>query len=93
MGAWYPPIVAVQAAGVCWGQVTLDDQVDQGSRSAGSVPSAWVNGTSSLRTSWTTARAWRMAAMAAGASDGLTMPGGRDDLRNSQVTSIKHDRH
>ena len=25
--------------------------------------------------------------------DGLTMPGDRDDLRNSQVTSIKHDRH
>jgi hypothetical protein len=25
--------------------------------------------------------------------DGLTMPGGRDDLRNSQVTSIEHNRH
>ena len=25
--------------------------------------------------------------------DGLSMPGGRDDLRNSQVTSIQHDRH
>jgi hypothetical protein len=25
--------------------------------------------------------------------DGRTMPGDRDDLRNSQVTSVKHDRH
>ena len=25
--------------------------------------------------------------------DGLTVPGDRDDLRNSQVTSIQHDRH
>ena len=25
--------------------------------------------------------------------DGFTMPRGRNDLRNSQVTSIKHDRH
>jgi hypothetical protein len=25
--------------------------------------------------------------------DRLTMPGGRDDLGNSQVTSIQHDRH
>ena len=25
--------------------------------------------------------------------DGLTVTGGRDDLRNSQVTSIQHDRH
>jgi hypothetical protein len=26
-------------------------------------------------------------------SDGLAMPRDRDDLRNSQVTSIQHDRH
>jgi hypothetical protein len=25
--------------------------------------------------------------------DGFTVPGGRDNLRNSQVTSIQHDRH
>jgi hypothetical protein len=90
MGAWYPPIVAVQAAGVCWGQVTLDDQVDQGSRSAGSL------GERDERPENLVDHRARLAHGGDGRGrqrDGLTMPGGRDDLRNSQVTSIKHDRH
>jgi hypothetical protein len=28
-----------------------------------------------------------------GQRDGLAVPGGRDHLRNSQVTSVEHDRH
>jgi hypothetical protein len=35
-----------------------------------------------------------MAAIAPGRQrDRFPMPGGRDDLRNSQVTSVEHDRH
>jgi hypothetical protein len=28
-----------------------------------------------------------------GQRDGFAVPGGRDHLRNSQVTSVEHDRH
>ena len=45
MGASYPAVLAAQAAGV---RVPLVTSSISGSRSAGSVPSAWVNGTSSL---------------------------------------------
>ncbi len=64
MGAWYRPIVAVQAGGVCWGQVTPGDQLDEGLAHGGGRQ-----------------------------HDGLTMPGDGDDLRNSQITSVKRDRH
>jgi hypothetical protein len=45
------------------------------------------------RTSSTTARLTHGGDDPGRQRDRLAMPGGRDDLRNGQVTSIQHDRH
>jgi hypothetical protein len=78
-----------------WGQVTPADQLDEGlqvgrQRAVGlgerdelpDHPEGAAGAQAEL-----TGRSQVLA------SDGLTMPGGRDDLRNSQVTSVEHDRH